>query len=398
MSVDKLKLKDAVEKIEDESTSEEVKKQAGEIIEQQTDKLQDEKDLEDLTNQRLETVFVKGEKLQAEPDKKSDDSTPEKEPAEKDDDLDGPTPEETKIEAEEKLDKDDKVSEEGKSKVKEEKKTEVPQLSESYYRAAIHAQWRPEEIKEFYEANPKLAIKTFGGIYESLNRASKDFAALGRVKKEQVVKQPPKPEVKKSEFKGIDVAKLREQYPDDPVVDLVQSIQDQNKVLFEKVQTLEETGSAPVTGQPSSEQKGVSNQEVAAIEQQIETYFRGDELKKYKDFYGEVPVDAVDWNSLTPGQKMNRWTVIEMMDQMIVGAITCGQDMKIDEALRRAHLCVTEPLREQIIRDDIKAKVEKRSSGISLKPSSTGQPEKTKPETKQDLEDATTERLKKVFV
>ena len=62
----------------------------------------------------------------------------------------------------------------------------------------------------------------------------------------------------------------------------------------------------------------------------------------YEDFYGTLPKDAVIWDSLSPGQKMNRWAVVEMMDQMIVGATTLGREMKIDEALNLAHLSVTE--------------------------------------------------------
>ena len=41
---------------------------------------------------------------------------------------------------------------------------------------------------------------------------------------------------------------------------------------------------------------------------------------------------------------MNRWAVIEMMDQMIAGARTLGREMKIDEALNLSHLSVTEPI------------------------------------------------------
>ncbi|GAH04678.1 unnamed protein product, partial [marine sediment metagenome] len=117
----------------------------------------------------------------------------------------------------------------------------------------------------------------------------------------------------------------------------------------------------------------------------------------YEDFYGTLPKDAIDWNSLTPGQKMNRWTVIEMMDQMIAGARTLGRELKIDETLNLAHLSITEPIREKVIREDIKTKVIKRNKNLTLKPSGTTQSTDTKPQTKQELESATVERLNKVF-
>jgi len=84
-----------------------------------------------------------------------------------------------------------------------------------------------------------------------------------------------------------------------------------------------------------------------AIEQQIETFFRSDELKGYEEFYGVVPKDATNWYDLTPGQKMNRWTVIEMTDQIMAIAQIYGRDMKLDEALRLSHLSVIKSVMEE---------------------------------------------------
>lgn len=403
------KLHDAVEKLESESATEAEKEKATEIVGQETDKLEDEKDLQELTTERLDKVFVKGEKLdtQAEPDDDSKTSTPKdkEKTAEDEENKDDPTPEEAKKEAEletEKEKSDEDALKETDAKVKVDKEKE-PQLSEAYYRAVIHEGWKPEEIKEFYEANPKLATTTFGKIYEAVNRASRDFAAIGRARKEQTLKpkQQPKKEQqedKKVEFKGVDIKKLRKQYPDDPVVELVESMQNQNKTLFEKMQDLEDTRSASISSQPSSiDNSAAINREAAVVEQQIETFFANDDLKGYREFYGILPKNSTNWDSLTPGQKMNRWAVIEMMDQIKTGAVVTGVEMSIDNALRRAHLSITEPVREQVIRDDIKTKVTKRSKSLTLEPSSAAKSDNVKSQTKEDLETLTTERLNKVF-
>jgi len=372
--------------------------------------------LEKATDERLEKTFVKHEKLEMpEPALKEGDSTPDPdEPAEEPDDEDGPTAaekkEEAKLEAEAKAkegeDRDDTPVGDAGTKAKDEdadkgddKKKDIPPLSDAYYRAAIHRGWKPEDIDEAYRANPELTVRTLGNIYEAVNRTSKEFAALGRAAKEAAapaVKTEDAVEAK-TEFKGLDIEKLRRDYPDEPMVDLIATMQEQNKVLFDEAQALKATRSAPATGQPSDVQVQVINQQAAAIEQQIERFFKADELKGYEDFYGTLPKDATTWDSLTPGQKMNRWTVIEMMDQMIVGARTLGRELKIDETLNLAHLSVTEPIREKVIRENIKAKVIKRSNNLTLKPSGTAQPTDTKPQTKQELEEATTERLNKVF-
>lgn len=374
--------------------------------------------LEKATDERLEKTFVKHEKLEMpEPVLKEDDSTPDPDkPAEEPDDKDGPTAsekkEEAKLEAEakakEEVDKDDEPAEDADSKAKDEdaekgkdKKKDIPPLSDAYYRAAIHRGFTPKDIEEMYVANPELTVRTLGNIYEAVNRSSKEFAAIGRAAKEAVAPkvdvQPEQQVETKPEFKGLDIGQLRKDYPDEPMVDLVATMQEQNKALFDEAQALKATRSAPVTGQPSDVQVRAVEQEAAAIEQQIETFFKADELKGYEDFYGTTPKDATTWDGLTPGQKMNRFTVIEMMDQMIVGARTLGRELKIDETLNLAHLSVTEPIREKVIREGIKAKVTERGSNLTLKPSGTAQPGDTKPQTKKELEEATTERLNKVF-
>lgn len=370
--------------------------------------VQAEKELLETTEERLEKTFVTGEKLEmpAEPSDEDDDSTPEEEPAEESDDEDGPTQaekkEEAKLEAEQ---KDKEVEPEAKDEDadKGDEEESVPQLSDAYCRAAIHRGWTEKEIDDLYKENPELCVRTLGRIYEGVNRSTRDFAAIGRaLKLQETTKrevESDKPENKsgESEFKGVDVEKLRADNPDDPLVDVIAGLNQQNKILYDNAN---KTRSVQATDQPSGltqEQIRATEKEAAAIEQQIETFFESDELKKYGDFYGGVSKDDTDWNSLTPGQKMNRWTVVEMMDQMIAGAQVHGRKMEIGEAMNLAHLSVTEPIREKVIREQIKSDVTKRSKSLSLKPSSAAQPESTKPQTPQELEAVTEQRLRKVF-
>ena len=226
-----------------------------------------EEDLEKKTVERLEKTFVTHEKLDEppEPSEKSDDSTPEKDekPAEEVDDKEGPTAAEKKEEAEleaetkekeEEKEADDKVKDEDVSKGKDKEK-ETPRLSDAYVRAAIHEGWTEEDIKAQYKVNPELTIKTLGNIYEAVNRLSKNYSAIGRAEKERIAAKvvPEKKEEaeKKSEFKGLDIDKLRKQYPDEPLIDLVETQQAQTKALFDEAQEVKAIRSAPATGQPS---------------------------------------------------------------------------------------------------------------------------------------------------
>lgn len=197
-------------------------------------------------------------------------------------------------------------------------------------------------------------------------------------------------------FKGVDIEAVKKEYPDDPIVAVIEAMNSQNEILFNEAQKSRQTG--PAQTQPSGptpEQVRANAQEIRAIEQQIEGFFTADDLKSYGDFYGTLSKDASDWSSLTPGQKANRWAVIELMDDMLTGAHANGRDMKIAEGMGLAHLKISEPLREQIIRSELKTKVQKRSNSLSLKPSATSK--RAVPTSTAKLEVDTAERLKKVF-
>jgi len=360
--------------------------------------LEVEAKLEETTQKRLDAI-MSGESLPEEPaeePEKLDDPTLEK-PAEKPDKEDDSTPEPG-----EKADEESKDADRVKDAAKEK---EIPQLSDAYYRAAIHRGMKPEEIDDFYKANPKLCVRTLGNIYEAVKRSSVEFAEHGRIAKAQArtkIEAEAKSiaEEKKSEFKGIDLEALRKTDIDPDVLAVVEAQNQQSKFLFDEVQGLKETRSAQITDQPSGmtpEQIRTTNREAAAIEQQIENFFKSDDLKGYKDFYGEVSKDAVDWNVLTPGQKANRWAVIEMMDDMLVGASVHNRDMKLEKAMELAHLNVSDSMREKVIRENLKTAVIARSNSLTLKPSGTSKSGDIKPQTKEELEVVTAERLQKIF-
>jgi len=331
-------------------------------------------------------------------------STPDKDndPADEEDDLDEPTPAEK--EAEEQLLKDQKQAKESEGDKEDtagDEKTITP-LSDAYYRAAKHMGWTDEDIEKFHSSDPEMAAKTFAKILESVNRSSREFAALGRSLKEKNQQDTTRTEqarpeqTKKTEFKGIDIEKLRQDYPGDSIVDMVDAMQKQNELLFNQVQELV-SRPAPETAQPASGQDAGMAQEVAAVQKQVKMFFTGDDMKLYDDFYGSEPSDAKDWNHLTPGQKANRWAVLEMADQLVEGASAYGQEMDLNEALYRAHLSVSEPIREKVIRKDIQSKIEKRSKGLTIKPSGTKSDEgEGKPSNRNELVSTVSSRLSKL--
>ena len=258
-------------------------------------------------------------------------------------------------------------------------------IPDAYYRAAIHQEWKPKEIAEFYKSNPELAERTFAKIYESVNKSSTEFATLGRLKLQQT-QEIEKAKLEKSQEKDIDINGLRENYENsDEVINIVEELQKQNKMLREQ--------KAASPAQHSDQ----------ALDQDIDTFFAADDLKLYDDFYGpgkDADGKIVPPEQLTPGQKANRHAVLVFADSLITGNAYKGYDMPVVEALELAHLNVSQPLQKQKIREEIMGKVVKRSKSITLtgsgKTKVTSTTKSGKP-SKDDLIAKTEKRLANIF-
>lgn len=310
-----------------------------------------------------------------------DESTPESEAK-----AEEQTTDDKKIATEEEADKD-------KGKEKEE---EIPQLPDVYYQAAIHRGISKEDIVSFYKANPEQCVKAYGNIYEAVRRSGEEFAAQGRVHKEQVAREaelanaPQKTE--ESEFVGVDIEALEKTEIDPDVLEMLRAMNDQSEKLHNEVQALK-----AVPGKQLADTSAVDSQEVALIQQQIGNFFTSDETKPYAEFYGVVPATDVDWAALSPGQLANRFAVINMMDDILLGAELNKREMSIDNAMQVAHLNVSESQRTKVIREELKASVTKRSKSLSLKPSSTSKTESTTKKTEEEFVETTQGRLDKLF-
>uniref|UniRef100_A0A6M3KVZ9 Uncharacterized protein n=1 Tax=viral metagenome TaxID=1070528 RepID=A0A6M3KVZ9_9ZZZZ len=270
-------------------------------------------------------------------------------------------------------------------------------IEDNLYRAAIHQGWDDNQIQEFMRLDPDRARATFSKIYETNNNLSKNWADMGRVKlaqeNQQQDTQQTKPQQKpkeKIEFKEVNIAELKKQYDNDPVIDLVDQQQKQNKVLFDMVNDLHDKISTRQEYVPQTQQAGT---EAAAVAMQIDSFFKQDDMKMFGDFYGSG-------DKLTPGNQANRIAMFELADQIRAGRALQGLDTSVEEALLQAHLLVTEPVREKMVRQGIVSKLQKRSKGLSLKPGSAGRDvnvvEHIKPQTEADIVENAATRLAKI--
>lgn len=267
-------------------------------------------------------------------------------------------------------------------------------LTQAEIRAAIHCKWSQEDIEELAKANPVLAKKTCAKFLESTNDLSKKFSELGKAqveKKEPEAKVETKPEVK-PEKKTIDFTALEKEYVDDPIVGVMKQVVERNDELSAEVESLRSSGSLN-----ESKVDKAQVQEDAAIAQQIDGFFGSPDIAAYQEVYGVVKKDSKDWDDLTQGQIKKRWSVVEQANLILLGAQQQEMEMSMDEAFERAHLLVTEDVREQTIRKQIKAKAVKRSKNITFEPNSSTKVVNSGKKTKTEILARAKQTLQKVF-
>lgn len=318
-------------------------------------------------------------------EEESDGSTPESE--------DGSEPEgDGQAELEEKPD--------GTTPEAEEKGGEV-KIPDSYLRAALHHGLNEKDVDDMVRDNPKSAMKLLESCYLSVNNASREWSELGRAKieaervktvsavVETVVQEDPK-------TKAL-IAKLRKEYTDDPLIEVV------IEGLENKAKPIQQTVSVPQAQQ---------NYEVAtaranaagnlAIDQRVNSFFGANTMKPYEKFYGKLELGQIP-EDLSNGQQLNRLSVLQEAEFIIAGHNSRGQKIEVEQALEKAHFIVTEPIRQQVIRDNLKATATKRKKSMTLRPSDSKRSgdsmrtESSKPRNKAELELAVQQKLDSVF-
>jgi len=281
-----------------------------------------------------------------------------------------------------------------------ENKDEIP---ESYIRAAIHQKWTQKDVDELIESNPGLAKRTFENCYNSVVQASKDFSEIGRAKieldRQQTVKtqtQAVAETVAQEDPKTVAlIAKLRKEYTDDPLIEVV------IKDLEAKPKPVQQ----PVSQQQQGYETATARANVAAnaaIDQRVNSFFDAGDMKLYEKFYGKLELGQIP-EDLSNGQQLNRLAVLQEAEFIMAGHGVRGQKIEVEQALEKAHLIVTEPIRTRVVRDSLKATATKRKKSMTLRPSDSKRSsdsmntDSSKPRNRRELENAVQQKLDSVF-
>jgi len=309
---------------------------------------------------------------------------------------------------------DTNVEEDGQAELEEESDGSTPEaekkdgdveIPDAYVRAAIHQGWDQEVVDDLVKTNPELAKKALENLYLSTNNASREWSALGRAKLEQdyqQVTQTATEVVAQEDPKTVAlIAKLRKEYADDPLIEVViKDLEAKPKPIQQSVSQQQ-----PVQGQKQYYETATARANVAAhaaTDQRINVFFSADTMKPYGKFYGKLELGQIP-EDLTNGQQQNRLAVLEETECIIAGHSIRGQKIELEQALEKAHFIVTEPIRQQVTRDNLKATAMKRKKSMTLRPSDSKRSsasmrtESSKPRNRSELELAVGQKLDSVF-
>lgn len=292
---------------------------------------------------------------------------------------------------------EDEEMEDGKEGKKGKDEIEIP---EAYIRAAKGNGWSDEDIEEFAKSNPKIALKTFDNLHKTWNKSSQEFAAMGRAARESQQKETQPEKAEKLEYGGVDIESLKKELDLDPAVEQAFKVSNARDAKLTDVLNgllADKANRRPDATRVDQAARRYDVSAEAAQERHINDFFAESGMESYTKFYGKLAAGET-WQDLPRTQAEHRYQVYDVADQMLAGATMTSQSMTLDEALERGHLIVTEGMREEAIRLDIKAKSAKRRKSMVFKPSegkrTTGGPG-GKPKTKNQLLDITEKALVK---
>lgn len=277
--------------------------------------------------------------------------------------------------------------------------TDVPDI---YIQAAVRSGWKQDDIDSFIEKDPKLAESVFSNLYLGVNQLSREYSAMGRAKQQMQQQQQaaPKTGEKDTGFKGVDIESLKKEYGDDSsIIDGV--VKPLNDALIKLSGDLSAMQQQPVPNANVAGNFDDINDPV--VRQQTNAFFDSDTMQSYSDFYGKLEGNQ-DNSHLDIEQRRRRWDVIVEADAMLAGYAASGKYINPEEAMMRAHLLVTEPVREKAIRNNIKATVTKRNKSMTLRPSKGTRTSQTgnkfgdgKPRNRKELVSSVADKLDNLF-
>jgi hypothetical protein len=276
--------------------------------------------------------------------------------------------------------------------VKEAAAAPAPTLPVAYIRSAKARGWTDEEIQSAVDLNPDKALQTFERMHTSRSQEISEWAELGRKVRSQTpaasatppasvnatpVSAAPAPSV----LRPINVQEMVEKFGNQ---ELIEALAGPVNAAIQALTPIMERAKASET-----RAKQTAQEQLGKV---VQDFFTDKSMAPYAESYGG------DIAKLTETQVEMRGKVLEMADALIAGATFQGRKLSVQEALTLAHDTVSAPVKESVIRDQIRQSVKKRAAGITLRPTGQGRDDPgAKPRDRSELMTRTEGRLAKAL-
>jgi hypothetical protein len=247
---------------------------------------------------------------------------------------------------------------------KEPESNDEPTLPDNHIRSLIGAGWTKEEIDEQHSALGDEFLTIAEKVHENRLRESREWAAHGRIEANQRAAAAEKLVEKQeqgqtpSELERVDIDALKREFGNDPRINaMIDSLGGSTNRAIEALQAMMPKIAESQARQEQSEQ--------AALQNEVNSFFNSPDLLAYKDLYGVGPTQSIH----DEGHWDARMKVLEVADQIRVGASYQGREVGLSDALSLAHESVSADFRVRAVREDIKSKMQQRQSSITQRPS-----------------------------
>lgn len=236
-----------------------------------------------------------------------------------------------------------------------------PTLPEAIRRSLKAYEWSDEEIDEAFTRDPDGFLGVANKLHTSRVRQTQEWAALGRASRDEESVPEPAPTAPPSEeafpdngLTQIDFKRLAEESGFD---------EDVLKKAFGPVATTIDAINQILPALNDGVAASKANEQ-DRLAREIDKFFQADDMTAYTEFYGQ------SWDDVDEKQVDHRNKVIELADNMIVGAAQHGRRLATVEALELAHHSVASEFKESAVRSTLKKSVTQRNKGLTLKPTS----------------------------
>ncbi len=259
----------------------------------------------------------------------------------------------------------------------EEGKEELPMLPSGHRRAALARGFTTEEVDQYLRTKPDEANQYFGEVFDNWQKDNSEWSRRGRDLKAAETQRSSAPTGEPA-VKG---TKIPEAIPMVDAKALAEEHGFDEALIGALVGPINATATQlnAIATKFAGSEEFIKKTESDTLAANIQTFFTSDDMKSLGETYG------LDDAALTTEQFDKRMEVLGEADIIIAGARDHGIDMSTQDALSRAYSIVSKGSRDDILRQEIRDSMKKRTKTLPSSHQQTPTRDTDKPMTDDEL-------------